>query len=198
MTELWLLRHGETPWTVSGRHTGRTDIPLTERGRRQAGALGRRIADVAFELVLTSPLSRALDTCRLAGYGDVAQLEPDLQEWDYGEYDGRTTAEIREQRPGWTIWDDGAPNGESAHGVGLRADRVLERVRSADLASDDKVALFAHGHLLRVLAARWLGWPPNAGGALTLDTASVCVLGTERERPVLRHWNEICHLEGER
>ncbi|MDZ7801145.1 MAG: histidine phosphatase family protein [Trueperaceae bacterium] len=194
MSELWLLRHGETPWTVSGRHTGRSDIPLTERGRKQAGALGSRIADRSFELVLTSPLTRALETCRLAGYGDVAQLDPDLQEWDYGAYDGRTTADIRTEWPGWTIWDDGAPNGESARDVGARADRVIERVR----AQNGAAALFAHGHLLRVLAARWLGWPPNAGGALALDTASVCVLGTERERPVLRHWNEICHLEDER
>jgi len=194
MTELWLLRHGETPWTLSGQHTGRTDIALTERGRRQAAALAKRIADRSFGLVLTSPLSRALDTCRLAGYGDVAQLDPDLQEWDYGAYDGRTSADIRDERPGWTIWDDGAPNGESAHDVGARADRVIERVR----AQNGAAALFAHGHLLRVLAARWLGWPPTAGGSLTLDTASVCVLSTERERPVLNHWNEICHLEDER
>lgn len=192
--DVWLLRHGETPWSLAGRHTGRTDIGLTQRGERQALALGQRIEGHPFPLVLTSPLARAHDTCRIAGYGDSAEIDGDLQEWDYGDDEGRTTPEIRRERPGWTIWDDGAANGESAWDVGARADRVIERVG----AQDGAVALFAHGHLLRVLAARWLGWPPHAGGSLTLDTASVCVLSTERGRPVLKHWNEICHLEDER
>ncbi|MBW6455669.1 MAG: histidine phosphatase family protein, partial [Trueperaceae bacterium] len=151
--DVWLLRHGETPWSLTGRHTGRTDIGLTKRGERQAQALGRRIAGRPFALVLTSPLARAHDTCRIAGYGDVAEVDDDLQEWDYGDDEGRTTAEIRRERPGWTIWEAGARGGEDAAGVGERAERVIARARAAG----GDVALFAHGHLLRVLAARWLG-----------------------------------------
>ena len=194
MPELWLIRHGETPWTILGRHTGRTDLELTLRGRGQAALLGRRLGGRIFALVLASPLLRALDTCRLAGYGDVAELEPDLQEWDYGAYERRTTAEIRAERDGWTLWTDGVPGGETADEVGRRADRVIAR---ASAASGD-VALFAHGHLLRILAARWLGLPASGGGSLALDTSSLSVLGLERDRRVIRHWNEICHLEGER
>ncbi|HVA58577.1 MAG TPA: histidine phosphatase family protein [Gemmatimonadaceae bacterium] len=188
---LWLCRHGETPWTVLGRHTGRTDVALTPRGERQAVALGRRLACRPFALVLTSPLVRARDTCRLAGYGDTAVIEPDLQEWDYGAYEGLTTQEIRVEQPAWTNWKDGAPLGESPTDVGRRADRVIARVRGID----GDGAVFAHGHLLRVLAARWLGLPPSAGALYALDTASVSVMGFEREQRVIHHWNEICHLE---
>ncbi len=191
---LWLLRHGETPWTILGRHTGRTDLALTPRGEEQAVALGRRLGGRPFGLILTSPLVRARDTCRLAGYGAIATPEPDLQEWDYGALEGKTTAGIRVEQPMWTLWEAGAPRGETPGDVAVRADRVIARA----LAADDDVALFAHGHLLRVLAARWLGLPPSAGGSLALDTASVSLLGMERERRVIRHWNEICHLEDER
>lgn len=193
MRTLWLLRHGETPWTILGRHTGRTDVPLTPRGERQAGALSHRLTGQTFALVLTSPLLRARQTCRLAGYSSVAELEPDLVEWDYGAYEGRTSAEIHAEQPGWTIWQAGAPGGETPGDVGLRADRVIARA----LEASGDVALFAHGHLLRVLAARWIGRPPSAGGSVALDTASVSMLGFEREQRVIRHWNEICHLEDE-
>ncbi|MDF1523392.1 MAG: histidine phosphatase family protein [Trueperaceae bacterium] len=192
--EVWLLRHGETPWSLDGRHTGRTDVRLTPRGERQATALGQRIAGRSFAAVWTSPLARAFDTCAIAGFGDVAEVLPDLQEWDYGDYEGRTTADIRQERPGWSIWEDGAPGGERPEDVAGRAERAIARVGAAG----GDVALFAHGHLLRVLAARWLGWPASAGGALALDTASVCVLAVDRGRPVVRHWNEVCHLDGER
>lgn len=191
---LWLLRHGETPWTVLGRHTGRTDVALTPRGEAEALALGRSLGGRRFGLVLTSPLVRASHTCTLAGYGPIAEVDADLQEWDYGAFEGRTTAEIRVGQPGWTIWEDGATGGETPDEVGVRADRVIARA----LTADADVALFAHGHLLRVLAARWLGLPAAAGGSLVLDTASVSVLGKERDRRVLRHWNEICHLGDER
>lgn len=190
---LWLLRHGETPWTLTGRHTGRTDVLLTPVGERQAGALRRHLAGRQFALVLTSPLLRARETCRLAGYGDVAELDPDLREWDYGALEGKTTPEIRKEWPGWTVWDAGAPGGESPDDIGRRAERVIARARSAG----GDTAVFAHGHLLRVLAARWLGLPPSAGASLALDTASVSVLGYEREQPVIRHWNEVCHLDDE-
>lgn len=192
--EVWLLRHGETPWSRDGRHTGRTDVRLSPRGARQATALGQRIAGMSFATVWTSPLARAFDTCAIAGFGDVAEVLPDLQEWDYGAYEGRTTADVRLERPGWTIWEDGAPGGERPEDVAERAERVIARVR----AVSGDVALFAHGHLLRVLAVRWLGWPVCAAGALALDTASVCVLAIDRGQPVLRHWNEVCHLDGER
>ena len=192
MSDLWLLRHGETPWTVLGRHTGRTDLELTSRGRQQAALLGRRLGARPFALVLTSPLTRAHETCRLAGYGEAALTEPDLLEWDYGAYEGRTTAEIRAERPGWAIWEAGVPGGEAIEQVASRADRVIARAAAAE----GDVALFAHGHLLRILAARWLGLAGGAGGALALDTTSVSVLGLERGRRVIRHWNEVCHLEG--
>ena len=192
MSDLWLLRHGETPWTLLGRHTGRTDLELTSRGRQQAALLGRRLGARPFALVLTSPLTRAHETCRLAGYGEAAQTEPDLLEWDYGAYEGRTTAEIRAERPGWAIWEAGVPGGEAIEQVASRADRVIARAAAAE----GDVALFAHGHLLRILAARWLGLAGGAGGALALDTTSVSVLGLERGRRVIRHWNEVCHLEG--
>jgi len=150
MGELWLIRHGETAWSRSGQHTGRTDIPLTEQGERQAVLLGRRLAGREFALVLTSPLQRARETCRLAGYGGAAREEPDLREWDYGVYEGRTTGEIRQEAPGWTIWSAAVRDGESAEEVGARGDRII--ARCAEVGGD--VALFAHGHVLRILAAR--------------------------------------------
>ena len=181
-----LVRHGESVWSVSGQHTGRTDIPLTDTGRAQAEALGARLAGWRFERVLSSPLARALDTCRLAGMGDRAEVTDDLREWDYGEYEGRRTLDIREERPGWGLWVDGVPGGETVEAVGRRADRVIHSVRDAG----GDVALFAHGHVLRVLAARWVGLPPDHGRLLALGTASISVLGWERDTAVVERWNE--------
>jgi probable phosphoglycerate mutase len=183
--ELVLARHGETEWSRTGKHTGRTDVPLTEEGRVQAELLATSLAGIAFERVYTSPLSRAADTCRLAGLGEACEVRDELLEWDYGDYEGRTTAEIREERPDWLLWRDGCPAGESAAEVGARVDRLLAELDGVAGA----VALFAHGHLLRVLAARWLGLPPEDGGLLRLDTATVSVLGWEREVAVVRRWN---------
>jgi len=183
--QLWLVRHGQTDWSATGRHTGRTDIPLDEDGRRQAAELAPALADVSVALVLTSPLQRARETCALAGCGDRATVDDDLQEWDYGDYDGLTTEEIRRTRPDWNLWRDGCPGGESAADVGQRADRVIARVRNGD---GDAIA-FAHGHLLRVLAARWIGLGPEAGALLALTTATVSLLGWEREQAVVRRWN---------
>ena len=190
MRELWLIRHGETEWTRSGQHTGRTDIPLTVQGERQAALLGRRLAGRKFALVLTSPLRRARETCRLAGYGGAARDEPDLMEWDYGAYEGRTTAQIREEVPGWIIWKGGVRGGESADQVGARCDRVIARCADAD----GDVALFAHGHVLRIMGARWLGLPAAGGRYLALDTACLSVLGHEHEQRVIRWWNESYDL----
>ncbi len=187
---IWLVRHGETAWSQAGRHTGRTDVPLTPRGVRQAEMLGRRIGSMRFARVVTSPLSRARETCRLSGQGAAAEPSPDLVEWDYGRWEGRTGAEIRREVPGWTIWTGAVPGGETVEQVGERADRVLERVRGAS----GTVVLFAHGHVLRVLAARWLGLPPRDGRYLGLDTASLSSLGHELEQPVLRSWNESYDL----
>ncbi|HEX2046801.1 MAG TPA: histidine phosphatase family protein [Acidimicrobiales bacterium] len=184
--EVVLVRHGQTEWSVSGQHTGRTDIPLTDEGRVQAEALGARLSRWRFARVLSSPLARALDTCRLAGMGDRVEITDDLREWDYGEYEGRRTADIREERPGWGLWIHGVPGGETVGEVGRRADRVIEGARQAD----GDVALFAHGHVLRVLAARWLGLPPDHGRLLALSTASISVLGWERETAVVERWNE--------
>jgi probable phosphoglycerate mutase len=184
--EVVLVRHGQTEWSLSGQHTGNTDIPLTEEGKRQAQALGARLSQWRFARVFTSPLSRALETCRLAGLGDRAEVTEDLVEWDYGHYEGLRTADIREERPGWDLWVDGVMGGETVEEVGRRADRVIEAARSAD----GDVALFAHGHILRVIGARWIGLPPSDGRLLALSTASISVLGWERERPVLERWNE--------
>jgi broad specificity phosphatase PhoE len=181
-----LVRHGETEWSRTGKHTGRTDVELTDRGREQASALGEALRGRRFALVLTSPLARALETCRIAGAGVSAQLRDELMEWDYGEYEGRTTPEIREERPGWTLWRDGVPGGETAAEVGARVDQVIEGLRSLD----GDAAFFAHGHVLRVLAARWLGLEPEAGRLLALDTATISTLGYERETAVVRTWNE--------
>jgi broad specificity phosphatase PhoE len=183
--EIVLARHGETEWSRDRRHTGRTDIPLTANGRRQAGVLGDALADRSFERVLSSPLSRALDTCREAGLGERAELTADLCEWDYGEYEGITTAEIRARRPGWNLWRDGCPGGETAADVGRRVDRVIESF--AGLEGD--AAVFAHGHVLRVLTARWLGLGPEAGALFKLDTGTLSALGYERETRVITLWN---------
>ena len=182
--EVVLVRHGDTAWTLSRQHTSRTDIPLTDRGLELAVALGERLATRRFTLVLTSPRRRAADTCRAAGYPD-ATVDDDLVEWDYGDYEGRTTAEIREERPGWTLWHDGAPGGETADEVTARADRVIGRLRDAD----GDVAVFSHGHFLRALAARWLGLAASDGRLFALDPGSTSVLGWEREQPVCRCWN---------
>ena len=184
--DLWLVRHGETEWSRLLKHTGRTDIPLTDAGRAPARAVARRLAGHEFGLVLSSPLSRALDTARLAGFADRVETSDDLLEWDYGADEGRTTAEIRRERPGWTVWRDGPEGGETADQVATRVDRVIERVRSG---SGDAL-VFAHGHVLRVLAARWLGEPPTEGRLYALSTATVSVLGWERETAVLERWND--------
>jgi broad specificity phosphatase PhoE len=183
--EVVLVRHGETEWSRDLHHTGRTDIPLTEAGRRQALLLRDALAGRRFERVLSSPLSRAVETCRLAGYGDQAELTDDLLEWDYGDYEGITTAQIRERRPGWYLWRDGCPGGETAEDVGRRVERVIAELEG--LGGD--AILFAHGHVLRVLAARWLGLGPESGVLFKLDTATLSVLGYERETPAITRWN---------
>ncbi|MEA2565705.1 MAG: hypothetical protein QOD49_882, partial [Actinomycetota bacterium] len=162
-----LVRHGETEWALQGRHTGRTDVPLTERGRQQAVSLGRLLQRRQFANVLVSPRQRAVETCRLAGFGEVAEVRDDLAEWDYGEYEGRTTEDIVAERPGWTLWDDGVPGGETVEDVGRRVDRVIAEVRP----TPGDVAIFAHGHVLRILAARWVDLAPKDGRRFALDPA---------------------------
>jgi broad specificity phosphatase PhoE len=181
-----LVRHAETEWSLSGRHTGRTDLALTEHGREAAGALRERLRAWHFTLVLVSPARRARETCELCGLSDEAQALPDLLEWDYGEYEGLTTAEIRERRPDWVLWRDGCPGGESPADVGARADRVI----AAIAAGDGDVAVFSHGHMLRVLGARWIALGPEGGARLGLSTAAVSVLGHERETAVIARWND--------
>jgi probable phosphoglycerate mutase len=183
--ECLAIRHGETEWSRDRRHTGRTDLPLLPEGREQAEALRSRLEGREFTAVLVSPLQRAVETCRLAGLGDRAEVEPDLLEWDYGEYEGRTTVDIHRGRPDWDLFEDGAPGGETAADVGVRVDRVIARVRA--LSGD--VALVAHAHLLRVLAARWVDLPPDRARSLTLGPASLSVLGWERTEPVISRWN---------
>lgn len=185
--EIWLIRHGETEWSLSGAHTGHTDIPLTSAGQRQAQEIGRYLAARRFVLVLTSPLQRARETCRLAGYGGVAQIEPDLREWDYGAYEGRTSTEIQKDVPGWSIWTSPVPQGETIQQVAARAKHVIERAANAG----GDVALFAHGHLLRVLAACWLGLAPDGGSLFALGAGSVSVLGYERDTRVISRWNVL-------
>jgi len=182
---IWMVRHGATAWTRSGAHTGRTDIPLTEQGRHEAAALGRLIGGHSFALVLTSPMQRARETCSFCGCGLYAQVDPNLCEWDYGDYEGVTTGDIQKTRPGWSLWIDGVPNGETVAQVGRRADAVIHRI----LAEDGDVALFAHGHLLRILTARWLGLPPDGGRFFALSTATVSRLGYEHETRVITRWN---------
>ena len=181
---LWLVRHGATEWSRSGRHTGTTDLPLLPEGEQDARALAGRLAGTAFRLVLTSPLQRARRTAELAGFPD-AEIDADLVEWEYGDYEGVTTAEIRESVPGWTVWSHPCPGGESAEQVGARVDRLIARVR----AVDGDVLLVSHGHTLRALAARWVGLPTTDGRLLALDTGTISVLGYERETAVVTRWN---------
>lgn len=185
---LWLVRHGETTWARTGRHTGRTDVPLTPRGRRDGRELAACLAGHEFSLVLSSPMQRALVTARLAGFGPSAEVTDDLHEWDYGDDEGRTTLEIRGERPGWTVWRDGPKGGETKQQVAARVDRVIRRAR--EQAGDTIV--FAHGHVLRVLAARWLGEAPAEGRRYALGTGTVSELGWEREQPVMERWNVPC------
>lgn len=190
--QLWLVRHGETEWSASGQHTGRTDLPLTPAGEQDARQIGNFLKGRPFALVLTSPLRRALETCRLAGYGERAVLEPDLREWDYGEYEGRTTAQIQRGRPNWSLWKDGVPGGESIGQVAARAQAVLDRVSR----SSGDVLLFAHGHILRILTCCWLGLPPENGRLFALATATVSTLGYEHENHVITRLNAEPPAEG--
>ena len=183
--EIWLIRHGETEWSRTGKHTGRTDVPLSDTGELRARALGSILSAASFETVLTSPLARAVETCRLSGLGDRARVTPDLMEWDYGIFEGRKTPEIRAERPNWSIWETDIPQGEQVDDVARRADRVIEEVS----ATSGNVAVFSHGHFLRIMTARWLGLPPTAGRLFALDTGSVSVIGYERETRVIRVWN---------
>jgi len=188
MIKVTLVRHGETEWSLSGRHTGRSDIPLTPRGEANAARLQGRLADSSPVLVLSSPLQRARRTCELAGFGDRMQIDPDLAEWDYGQYEGRKTADIHKELPDWSLFRDGCPGGESADDVGRRADRAIARVR----AVDGDAILFAHGHLLRVLAARWVALPPQSGALLLLAPASISILSYEHSlsEPAIALWND--------
>ena len=191
---VYLARHGETAWTISGQHTGLTDLPLTERGERTARRLGERLRGLTFDLVLTSPLQRAARTCELAGFKSAAEVDKDLVEWDYGQYEGRRTAEILAERPGWELFRDGCPGGESPQQVSVRVDRVVKRVRQV---SGD-VLIFTSGHVMRVLAVRWLGLEPSVNCKFfMLSTASLSALGYEHNlsRPVIRLWNETRHVE---
>jgi broad specificity phosphatase PhoE len=183
--KLWLIRHGETEWSLSGAHTSRTDIPLTERGKQRAAKIRDYLAQRKFSLVLSSPLQRARETCRIAGYSDVAQIEENLREWDYGIFEGRTTADIRKDQPEWSIWDAPPPEGEPVEHVAARAQKVIDRA----LQAGGDVALFAHAHILRILAATWLGLEPRGGRLFALGTGSVSTLGYERETRVISTWN---------
>ena len=189
---IYLARHGETVWSVTGQHTGVTDLPLTDRGERNAVRLGERLRGLVFTKVFTSPLRRAARTCELAGFGAVANVDRDLMEWNYGDYEGLRTVEIRAKRPDWHLFRDGCPNGESPVQIGARADRVVSRVR----AIKGDVLLFSSGHFLRVFAARWLGLEPAAGKFLMLDTASLSALSYEHDlsQPAIRFWNDSRHV----
>jgi len=183
--QLWLVRHGETEWSISGQHTGRTDIPLTHKGEQNAREIGRFLKDHSFNVVLTSPLIRARETCRLAGFGQIAKEDPNLQEWDYGEYEGRTTNDIRNVRPDWSLWKDGVPGGESIEQVAARAQAVIDRV----ITSTGDVLLFGHGHILRILCCCWLGLPPQNGRLFALATGAVSTLSYDREIRVMTRLN---------
>jgi len=192
LPKVYLARHGETAWSVSGQHTGRTDIPLTARGEQNARQLAGRMEGLKVDAVFTSPLGRATKTCELAGFGGRVEADPDLSEWDYGDYEGLKTADIRKDRPGWFLFRDGCPGGESVAAVGARADRVVARLRERG----DDVLLFGHGHFFRVLAARWLGLDAGAGRYFLLTTASFSALSYEHslDEPVLRLWNDDRHV----
>jgi broad specificity phosphatase PhoE len=183
--QIFIVRHGETEWSANGRHTSRTDLPLTEEGRRRAAEIGTELSGQRFALILCSPLRRARETCELAGFGHVAETFEDLREWDYGEYEGLTTPEIKAQNPDWNLWRDGCPGGERPEQIGARVDRVLGRMRDANA----DVLAFAHGHVLRVLTARWLQMKPAAGARFALGAGAIGVLGHERETEVLARWN---------
>jgi len=189
---VYLARHGETAWSLSGQHTGLTDIPLTERGERDARRLGERLQGLGFAQVYASPLQRARRTCELAGFSTIAQADPDLVEWNYGDYEGRRTKEIHLERPDWELFRDGCPGGEAPADIGKRADRVVARAR----AVEGNLLLFSSGHFLRVLAARWLGLEPGAGRLFLLETASLSALGYEHNlsQPVIRLWNDTRHV----
>ncbi len=188
----YLARHGETAWTITGQHTGRTDLPLTERGRENARRLGELIGDDPFTHVLVSPLQRTQQTCELAGFGDRAEIDDDLLEWNYGEYEGRKTVDIRRDRPNWQLFRDGCPGGESPDDVACRADRVIARVRQLE----GNVLLFSSGHFFRVFAARWLGLEPIAGQYFLMCTATLSIVGYEHtlDEPVIRLWNDDRHV----
>ena len=183
--QVFILRHGETEWSLNGKHTGVTDIPLTENGRKVARLLQPVLAKVSFRLVLTSPLQRARETCALAGLGDNATIDSDLMEWNYGEYEGMTPQQIYERAPTWMIFEDGCPCGEKPEDVGTRVDRVITKVRE----TKGNVALFAHGHVLRTLAARWIGMPPDGGMHFLLETGTICILGFYRDARAVSVWN---------
>jgi broad specificity phosphatase PhoE len=189
---VYLARHGETAWSLSGQHTGLTDLPLTERGERNALRLAERLKGLTFSRVLSSPLQRAMRTCELAGFGGQAEVDRDLLEWNYGEYEGRRTEEIHAERPDWELFRDGCPNGESPQQVGARADRVVKRTREIQ----GNVLIFSSGHILRVLTARWLGLEPYAGKFFLLSTASLSALGYEHNfsQPVIQLWNDTHHV----
>lgn len=191
---VYLARHGETAWSLSGQHTGLTDLPLTERGERNAGRLGERLQGLTFAKVFTSPLQRASRTCELAGFGTVAEVDRDLFEWNYGEYEGRRTTEIHTERPDWQLFRDGCPGGESPGQVSARADRVVNRLRAVNGA----VLLFSSGHFLRVLGARWLGLEPAAGQYFLLSTASLSAVSYEHNlsQPAIQLWNDCAHVTG--
>jgi probable phosphoglycerate mutase len=186
--ELWVVRHGETEWSASGKHTSRTDVPLTEQGRMRAERLRDYLKGIRFDAVLVSPMQRARETCEIAGLGGQAVVDEGLKEWDYGIYEGRTTAEIREEEPGWSVWTSEIKGGETVEHVGERADGVIARALAAG-GGAGKVILFAHAHILRILAARWVGLPATDGAMLALGTGSVSVLGWERETRVIERWN---------
>jgi probable phosphoglycerate mutase len=192
LPEIWLARHGETEWTITHQHTGRSDIPLTARGERNALSLGERLRGETFTKVLVSPLQRARRTADLSGFESLGEVDPDLLEWDYGQYDGLRTAEIRQERPDWSLFRDGCPGGESVAEVGARADRLVARLRPLG----GRILLFGHAHFFRVVAARWLELPPSAGRLLFLGTAALCILSYEHSssEPVLRLWNDDRHV----
>jgi probable phosphoglycerate mutase len=182
---LYCIRHGETEWSLSGQHTGVTDISLTDKGRDLAKGLRAPLSQHSFSMVLVSPLKRAMETCALAGLADDAQIEPDLREWNYGDYEGLTPAQIRANHPGWILFRDGCPNGETPEQMGQRVDRIISRVMTVE----GDVALFAHGHVLRTLAARWIGLPPEGGMRFLLDTGTLCILGFYRDARAIKAWN---------